>query len=33
VSLVGYLTLAVLAAQQELFALDHGMRAWVQVLR
>ena len=33
VSLVGYLALAVFAAQQQLFALDYGTRAWVQLLR
>ena len=33
VSLVGYLALAVFAAQQQLFALDHGTRSWVQLLR
>jgi membrane-associated phospholipid phosphatase len=33
VSLVGYLALAVFAAQQELFALDYGTRSWVAVVR
>jgi len=33
VSLVGYLALAVFAAQQQLFALDYGTRAWVRLLR
>ena len=33
VSLAGYLALAVFAAQQQLFALDYGMRSWVQLLR
>jgi undecaprenyl-diphosphatase len=33
VSLVGYLALAVFAAQQQFFALDYGTRAWVQILR
>src|SRR5262249_26070136 len=30
VSLVGYLTLAVFAAQQQFFALDYGTRAWIR---
>ena len=33
VSLVGYLALAVFAAQQGLFALDYGTRAWVAIVR
>ena len=33
ISLVGYLTLAVFAAQQGLFALDYGTRSWVAVVR
>jgi undecaprenyl-diphosphatase len=33
VSLVGYLALAVFAAQQGLFALDYGTRSWVRVIR
>jgi undecaprenyl-diphosphatase len=33
VSLVGYLALAVFAAQQGLFALDYGTRSWVRVVR
>jgi membrane-associated phospholipid phosphatase len=33
VSLVGYLALAIFAAQQQLFALDYGTRAWVRVLQ
>lgn len=33
VSLFGYLALAALAAQQQIFALDYGARAWVQILR
>jgi len=33
VSLVGYLALAVFAAQQQLFALDYGTRSWVRLLR
>jgi undecaprenyl-diphosphatase len=33
VSLVGYLTLGLLAAQQQLVVLDEGTRAWVQMLR
>ena len=33
VSLVGYLALAIFAAQQELFALDYGTRSWVAVVR
>jgi membrane-associated phospholipid phosphatase len=33
ISLVGYLALAVFAAQQQFFALDYGTRAWVQQLR
>lgn len=33
VSLVGYLALAIFAAQQQLFALDYGTREWVRLLR
>jgi undecaprenyl-diphosphatase len=33
VSLVGYVALAVFAAQQQLFALDYGTHAWVLLLR
>ena len=33
VSLVGYLALAVFAAQQGLFALDYGTHAWIEVVR
>jgi membrane-associated phospholipid phosphatase len=33
VSLVGYLALAIFAAQQQLFALDYGTRTWVHLLR
>ena len=33
VSLFGYLALAALAAQQGVFALDYGTRAWVAILR
>ena len=33
VSLVGYIALAIFAAQQELFALDYGTRTWVGILR
>ena len=33
VSLFGYLALAALAAQQQIFALDYGTRAWVAILR
>jgi membrane-associated phospholipid phosphatase len=33
VSLVGYLALAVFAAQQELFALDYGTRDWMRIVR
>jgi undecaprenyl-diphosphatase len=33
VSLVGYLALAVFAAQQELFALDYGTQSWIRVIR
>jgi membrane-associated phospholipid phosphatase len=33
VSLVGYLALAIFAAQQQLFALDYGTRTWVFLLR
>jgi undecaprenyl-diphosphatase len=33
ISLVGYLALAVFAAQQQLFALDYGTRSWVRLLR
>jgi membrane-associated phospholipid phosphatase len=33
VSLVGYLALAIFAAQQGLFALDYGTRSWVAVVR
>jgi undecaprenyl-diphosphatase len=33
VSLVGYLALAIFAAQQQFFALDYGTRAWVRQLR
>jgi undecaprenyl-diphosphatase len=33
VSLVGYLALAIFAAQQQLFALDYGTRSWVMLLR
>jgi membrane-associated phospholipid phosphatase len=32
VSLVGYLALAVFAAQQQFFALDYGTRSWVRLL-
>jgi len=32
ISLVGYLALAVFAAQQQFFALDYGTRAWVRQL-
>jgi len=32
VSLFGYLALAALAAQQQIFALDYGTRAWVAIL-
>jgi membrane-associated phospholipid phosphatase len=32
VSLVGYLALAIFAAQQQFFALDYGTRAWVRLL-
>jgi membrane-associated phospholipid phosphatase len=33
ISLVGYLALAVFAAQQQFFALDYGTRSWVRLLR
>ena len=33
VSLVGYVALAVFATEQEMFALDYGTRAWVEILR
>jgi undecaprenyl-diphosphatase len=33
VSLVGYLALAVFAAQQQLFALDYGTHAWIRIIR
>ena len=33
VSLVGYLALAIFAAQQQLFALDYGTRTWVRIVR
>ena len=33
VSLFGYLALAALAAQQQIFALDYGTRGWVAILR
>jgi membrane-associated phospholipid phosphatase len=33
ISLVGYLALAVFAAQQQLFALDYGTRTWVRLLQ
>src|SRR5688572_25642519 len=33
VSLVGYLALAIFAAQQQLFALDYGTRTWVRILQ
>ena len=33
VSLFGYLALAALAAQQQIFALDYGARTWVAILR
>ena len=33
VSLVGYLALAVFAAQQQFFALDYGTHTWVRLLR
>jgi undecaprenyl-diphosphatase len=33
ISLVGYVALAIFAAQQELFALDYGTRTWVRILR
>jgi undecaprenyl-diphosphatase len=33
ISLVGYLALAVFAAQQQLFALDYGTRTWVRILK
>ena len=33
VSLVGYLTLALLAAQQVFFAVDHGTRTWIWLLK
>jgi membrane-associated phospholipid phosphatase len=32
VSLVGYLALAIFAAQQQFFALDYGTRAWVRLV-
>jgi membrane-associated phospholipid phosphatase len=32
ISLVGYLTLAVLAAQQHFFAIDYGTRTWIVLL-
>jgi undecaprenyl-diphosphatase len=33
ISLVGYLALAVFAAQQQFFALDYGTRSWVRLIR
>lgn len=33
VSLIGYVSLAVFAAQQEFFAVDYGTRAWVRLLQ
>jgi undecaprenyl-diphosphatase len=33
VSLFGYLALAALAAQQQIFAIDYGTRTWVAILR
>ncbi len=33
VSLVGYLALAIFAAQQQLFALDYGTRTWVRIVQ
>jgi membrane-associated phospholipid phosphatase len=33
VSLVGYIALATFAAQQQLFALDYGTRAWMRLLQ
>lgn len=33
ISLVGYIALAIFAAQQQLFALDYGTRAWVRILQ
>lgn len=33
VSLIGYLALAVFAAQQQFFALDYGTRSWMRVVR
>jgi membrane-associated phospholipid phosphatase len=33
VSLVGYIALAIFAAQQQLFALDYGTRVWVRILQ
>lgn len=33
VSLVGYVSLAIFAAQQEFFAVDYGTRAWVRLLQ
>jgi undecaprenyl-diphosphatase len=33
VSLVGYLALAIFAAQQQFFALDYGTRTWVGILK
>jgi membrane-associated phospholipid phosphatase len=33
VSLVGYLALAIFAAQQQFFALDYGTRTWVRILK
>jgi undecaprenyl-diphosphatase len=33
ISLAGYLALAVMAAQHQYFALDHGTRTWVRLLR
>jgi undecaprenyl-diphosphatase len=33
ISLVGYLALAIFAAQQQFFALDYGTRSWVRLLR
>lgn len=33
VSLAGYVALAILAAQQGLFALDYGTREWIRVVR
>ena len=33
VSLFGYLALAALAAQQQIFAVDYGTRTWVTILR